>query len=165
MYVYNSVPASQCRRKHGSSYGWLRYHEQVCSYLYFKRASVQSNVKRINLNGHWYWPCLIHIPVFYRGSTLLVAPGIEEYWIKRMSLNVSLNVGNSVYIRGVQFHDQVSRAGTSNYITQYPWGAITCPCPWHYFWHTTPHILSYLRPRSIWIGPFTGCWWPTPRAA
>ena len=26
---------------------------------------------------------------------------------------------------------QVSRAGASNYIQQYPWGVITCPCPWY----------------------------------
>ena len=26
---------------------------------------------------------------------------------------------------------QVSRAGTSNYIPQYLWGVITCPCPWY----------------------------------
>ena len=25
---------------------------------------------------------------------------------------------------------QLSRAGTSNYIPQYPWDVITCPCPW-----------------------------------
>ena len=34
---------------------------------------------------------------------------------------------------------QVSRAGTSNYIPQYLWDIITCPCPWylllaHNFW-------------------------------
>ena len=26
---------------------------------------------------------------------------------------------------------QISRAGTSNYIPQYLWNVITCPCPWY----------------------------------
>ena len=26
---------------------------------------------------------------------------------------------------------QVSRAGTINYIPQYPWYIVTCPCPWY----------------------------------
>ena len=36
-------------------------------------------------------------------------------------------------ISGVLFQKQVSRAGTSNYIPQYLWDMITCPCPWYLF--------------------------------
>ena len=37
------------------------------------------------------------------------------------------------YIRGVLCQKQVSRTGTCNYITQYMWDVITCPCPWYLF--------------------------------
>ena len=32
---------------------------------------------------------------------------------------------------GASCQKQVSRAGTSDYIPQYLWDVITCPCPWH----------------------------------
>ena len=35
---------------------------------------------------------------------------------------------------GVLCKKQVSRAGTSNYIPQYLWDVITCPCLWYLFW-------------------------------
>ena len=42
---------------------------------------------------------------------------------------------------------QVSRAGTSNYITQYLWDVITCPCPWYlhlaqHSWYTLKRVDS-----------------------
>ena len=39
---------------------------------------------------------------------------------------------------------QVSRAGTSNYIPQYLWDVITCPCPWYLLLAQSPHIKSLL---------------------
>ena len=36
-------------------------------------------------------------------------------------------------IWGVLCQKQVSKTGTSNYITQYLWDVITCPCPWYLF--------------------------------
>ena len=32
---------------------------------------------------------------------------------------------------GLECQKQVSRTGTSNYIPQYLWDVITCPCPWY----------------------------------
>ena len=34
-------------------------------------------------------------------------------------------------IWGLKCHKQLSRAGTSNYISQIPWAVITWPCPWY----------------------------------
>ena len=62
--------------------------------------------------------------------------------IKRMSLNASLKMDNSVYIWGVQCHKQVSRPGTSNYILRYLSGAVTCPCPPYLL---PAHNSSYLK--------------------
>ena len=39
------------------------------------------------------------------------------------------------------WYQQISRAGTSNYIPQYLWDVITCPCP-RYFWHTSPQFIK-----------------------
>ena len=32
---------------------------------------------------------------------------------------------------GLMCQKQISRTGTSNYIPQYLWDVITCPCPWY----------------------------------
>ena len=37
---------------------------------------------------------------------------------------------NTDVIRGVLCQKQLSRTWTSNYIPQYLWDVITCPCPW-----------------------------------
>ena len=49
----------------------------------------------------------------------------------------------TLYTRVHQSHyrqKQVSWAGTSNYIPQYLWDVITCPCPWY----LRPHMYSAL---------------------
>ena len=38
---------------------------------------------------------------------------------------------------------QVSRAGTSNYIPQYLWDVITCPCSWHLLLAPKPSYEHY----------------------
>ena len=39
--------------------------------------------------------------------------------------------------------EQVSRAGVSNYNSQYLWDVISCPCPWYLrFWHNVPDRVS-----------------------
>ena len=42
---------------------------------------------------------------------------------------------------GVLCQEQVSRAGTSNYIPQYLWDVITCPSPWYLL--QTQHSVEY----------------------
>ena len=39
---------------------------------------------------------------------------------------------------------QISMAGTKNYIPQYIWDIITCPCP-RCFWHTCPHTMYIVK--------------------
>ena len=52
---------------------------------------------------------------------------------------------------GVLRQKQVSRAGTSNYIPQYLWDVITCPCPWYLFLaqHSSNHDV-YSPLKKIW---------------
>ena len=50
---------------------------------------------------------------------------------------------------------QVSRAGTSNYIPQYLWDVITCPCPWYLL--LAQHS-SYIQTAKF-VGPTWGPPW------
>ena len=48
-----------------------------------------------------------------------------------MSSQTTQPHAESVCASGVLYQKQVSRVETSNYIPQYMWDIITCPCPWY----------------------------------
>ena len=62
----------------------------------------------------------------------------EQYLKSAQSANVFK------IIWGVLSQEQISRAGTNNYIPQYLCDVITCPCPWYPFLHNTP-VASFAK--------------------
>ena len=76
-----------------------------------------------------------------------------HYDVIVMYMVASLEVGS-------QCQKQVSRAGTSNYLPQYPWDVITCPCPWNLLLAHKSQIKSWgemqrkyrLAETSLWNG-------------
>ena len=58
-----------------------------------------------------------------------------RYGVSIMSIHWTLLITQAIItwnnIWGVLCQKQVSRAGPSNYISQYLWDVITCPCPWY----------------------------------
>ena len=56
--------------------------------------------------------------------------GKTKFWLVNGQQGFS-DARNNMTIWGQVCQKQVSRAGTNNYIPQYLWGVITCPCPWY----------------------------------
>ena len=62
----------------------------------------------------------------------------------------------NINIWKVLWQNQVSRTGTIDYILQYLWDVITCPCPWYlllkqnwsYEYHTTCDSITFSARRS-----------------
>ena len=78
-------------------------------------------------------------------------------------------VGTQHYEQGIQYNgheQQVTRAGTSNYIPQYLWDVITCPCPWYlllaqHSWcvGTTKHVPRCVQQLyRFWFWSLIGRW-------
>ena len=66
-----------------------------------------------------------HRDLLYTENTLQ----ISSIWTT-ISETILLNFRRRI---GVSCQKQVSRTGTSNYIPQYLWDVIICPCPWYPF--------------------------------
>ena len=78
------------------------------------------NLIKIPANQVWYWALKL-VWSYQRNSTV---------WLALAELTKSRNINNcDPCIWRLAWQKQVARAGTSNYIPQYLWDVITCPCP------------------------------------
>ena len=67
-------------------------------------------------------------------------------WRKYLGTDKWIHCNCVSMVRGPVCQKEVPMAGRSNYIPQYLWCVITCPCPWYLFWHTRPHFtLLYIN--------------------
>ena len=101
----------------------------------------------------------------------------SDWWLNSIDLSNCLTLNRQLvnhylnqwwprslmHIWGVLYQKQVSRAGTSNYIPQYLWDVITCPCPW-YLLHTEhfSYVFTGLKEliinHGIWVWNIMESW-------
>ena len=103
---------------------------------------------------------IVHKKIFTLYNTikfwLFCTPTQQRTWWLRWELGI---VTRSYHDRiwGRVWQNQVSRAGTSNYIPQILWDVITCPCPW-YLLLTQKSIyiirITFINP----LGPSDAIW-------
>ena len=75
--------------------------------------------------------------------------------VRTAAANVILSIATLTTNYGLVCQKQVSRAGTSNYIPQYLWDVITCPCPWYFILVHKSSIKAKVKSANA-LPPFMG---------
>ena len=119
-----------------------------CLYGLYGPHCLLSPERLLDLITHWLLASLGHQQPWYWLHT-----PVEE----RLKMQLYCFASKNIFCRkrvhwGPVCHKQVSRAEKSNYILQFLWDVLTCPCPWWLLLaHTSPIQRSCHLSKINWI--------------